>query len=87
MRNRGDCTDIVLVHVPDVGDVHVVVDVCDIDNIYRCIRDVHLLHVALARAIRRNVHFTRAEREPRDPSPSATEGHRRAEARSANEDN
>ena len=72
MRNRGDRSNISLVDVGDLGDVHVVVDVRDVDDVHRRIRDVHLLHVALARAVRRNVHFARAEREPRDASPSTT---------------
>ena len=86
MRNRSDRTHIVLVHILDVGDVHVVVDVCDVDDVHRSIRDVYPLHVALARAVRRDVHFSRTEREPCDASPSTTEGHRHAEARSADED-
>ncbi len=73
MRNRGDRRNIVLVHVLDVGDVHIVVHVGDIDDVHRRIRHVHSLHVALARAVRRNVHFARTEREPRDASPSTTE--------------
>ena len=75
MRNRGHRSDIILVHVGDFIDVHIVVDVSDIDDVHRCVRDIHVLHIAHARAVRRNVHFARTQREPRDASASTTERH------------
>ena len=72
-------------HVGDFVDVHVVVNVCDIDDIHRGVRHVDVLHVARARAVRRNVHFTRAQREPRDSSTPTAERHRHAEPRAADE--
>jgi hypothetical protein len=73
MRNRGHRLDVVLVHVGDFINRHVIVYVRNIHDVHRRIRDIHLLHVALARAVGRNVNFARTKREPRDASPSTTE--------------
>jgi len=64
-------------HVRDLVDGgvvhgHVVVDVGHIGDVHGGIRYVYVLHVTHARAVRRNVHFARAEREPRDAT-AATE--------------
>ncbi len=86
VRDRGDRIDISLVYVSNLVDIHVVVNIRDINDVHRCIRYVHVLHVTHTGAIRRNVHFTRAKREPRHASPSTAERHGRAESRSADED-
>jgi hypothetical protein len=86
MRNRGHRSDVCLIHVGDLVNVYIIVDVSNINHIHRRIRDIHILHVALAGAVGRHIHFARSEREPRHASPSTAERHRHAESRSANED-
>ena len=92
MRDRGHRLNVVLVHIGDFvhgGIVYcsIIIYISYIYDVHGGIRDVHLLHVAFAGAIRRNVHFAWTEREPGHASPSATERNRRAEARSADEHN
>src|SRR6202521_3407092 len=87
MRNRGYRRDVVLVHIVNLVYSYIIIYIGYIDDIHRGIRYVHVLHVALARAVGRNVHFARTEREPCDASPSATDRQGHAESRSADKDN
>src|SRR5579864_5175881 len=56
-----------LIHISYVGcAIHgvVVVHVCDLGDIHSRVRDVHIVHVNTADAIRRNVNLARAKGEP-----------------------
>ena len=60
-----------LVHVSDVVNCSIIIYISYINNIDRRIRDIHALHVTLARAVGRDVYLTRTKREPSD-SPTAS---------------
>lgn len=87
MRNDRHGSGVVLMHVGDIVNCCIIIYVSYINNVDRRIRDIHALHVALARAVRRNVHFARTKREPSDSHTATAERYRRSKTRPANKNN
>src|SRR5260370_12313401 len=72
-------------HVGHIIYVRVVIDVRYVCDIHRSVRHVHVLYVARAGAIRRNVNFARPQGEPRHSAAAPSERNSDAESGSANE--
>ena len=91
MRGGGHGSGHVLVLIGDVRHVHglvhvnVVVDIGDLRFVDDGgVRDVDVGHICLAYAVRRAIHVTRSQGEPRNTCRRAANGHSNAPVRAAN---
>src|ERR1700737_3282847 len=71
MRNRGDRTYIVLVHVRNFVHSCIIIYISNVYDIHRRVRYVDVLHVAWAGAVGGNIHLARPQGEPGDSAASA----------------
>lgn len=64
VRNHGQRVRRNTIHIRDVLNITVVIDIDDGRAVHDRVRDVHVSNVSFADAIRRHKHFPQAEREP-----------------------